>query len=148
MTNHLTPVTSSASVFSGGNYELPGVENLYWLAPNDYLGNKLESYGSHFVFNVQWEEMRGDTSGEPTFGPDMVIVGWNGMHLGYGDDIYSSQKMSFEIPLSEHGWYVIPSDIDDITTRMSKDDYNKGAVTREQFLNVLVNIRFILLRGK
>lgn len=69
-------------MFSVGNYELPGIENLYWLAPRDYLGNKLEIYGSSFVFNVQWVVMRGDTSGEPTIGPDMIVVGSNGLQLG------------------------------------------------------------------
>ncbi|XP_048520676.1 laminin subunit alpha-1-like [Dendroctonus ponderosae] len=144
---YITPVTSSTSVFSVGNYELPGIENLYWLAPRDYLGNKLEIYGSTFVFNVQWVVMRGDTSGEPTIGPDMIMVGSNGLQLGYGDHIYGSQKMSFSIPLSEHGWYIIPNEIQDITTRMTKSDYVKGPATREQFLHVLADIKHILLRG-
>ncbi|KAL1491007.1 hypothetical protein ABEB36_011669 [Hypothenemus hampei] len=147
VTRFITPVTSSSSVFSVGNYELPGVENLYWLAPNDYLGNKLEVYGSTFKFNVQWVVMRGDTSGEPSIGPDIIIVGTNGEYLGYGDEIYGSQKMSFEIPLKEPGWYVIPNEIKDITTSMSKRDYNKGPATRKQFLTVLSNIKHILLRG-
>lgn len=82
VTNFITPVTSSTSVFSVGNFEIPGVENLYWLAPEEYRGNKLESYGSTFVFNVQWVVMRGDTSGEPTIGPDIVLVGTNGLQIG------------------------------------------------------------------
>lgn len=147
VTNFITPVTSFTSVFSVGNFEIPGVENLYWLAPDEYRGNKLESYGSTFVFNVQWVVMRGDTSGEPTIGPDIVLVGANGLQIGYGDGIYSAQRMSFEIPLNETGWYIIPSEIKDITTRMSKSDYNNGPVTRLQFLSVLTNIKYILLRG-
>lgn len=55
--------------------------------------------------------------------------------------------MSFNIPLSEHGWYIIPNEIPDITTRMAKSDYIKGPATRQQFLHVLTDIKHILLRG-
>ncbi|XP_066263051.1 laminin subunit alpha lam-3 isoform X1 [Euwallacea similis] len=147
VSNFITPVTSPTSVFSVGNYELPGVENLYWLAPKDYLGNKLEMYGSTLTFNVQWVVMRGDTSGEPTVGPDIIIVGSNRVQLGYGDNIYSSQKMTFDIEFSEKGWYVIPSEIRDITTRMLKSDYNNGPVSRELFLSVIADLKYMLLRG-
>ncbi|XP_076269984.1 wing blister isoform X2 [Rhynchophorus ferrugineus] len=147
MKNFITPVTSSSSVFSVGNYGLPGIENLYWLAPQDYLGNKLEAYGSKFFFEVQWVVMRGDTSGEPTIGPTMVLVGKNGLKIGYGDDTYGSQTMSFELPLEERHWYKIPKELDDITTRMERNEYNKGPVTRQEFMEILVDIKHVLLRG-
>lgn len=71
----IKPNWNGQSLFSLGNYEFPGVKSLYWLAPDEYLGNKLETYNSEFVFKVQWVVMRGDTSGEPTKGPDMIMVG-------------------------------------------------------------------------
>lgn len=57
-----------------GNYELPGVESYYWLAPAEYLGNKLTSYGATLTFRVSWVVIRGDTSGKPTMGPDIILV--------------------------------------------------------------------------
>ncbi|XP_060517066.1 laminin subunit alpha-1 [Cylas formicarius] len=147
VSNFIKPESNGQNIFSVGNYEIPGVENLYWMAPHHYSGNKLEAYGSTFVFEVQWVVMRGDTSGEPTVGPNMIIVGANGLQIGTGEEIYSSQRTSFEILLEETGWYVIPNDLKDITTALKKDDYMRGPVTRQQFLSVLANIKYILLRG-
>ncbi|XP_030761280.1 laminin subunit alpha-1-like [Sitophilus oryzae] len=147
VTSFITPVTSNSSVFSVGNFGLPNVENLYWLAPKEYLGNQLEAYGSSFNFGVQWVVMRGDTSGEPTIGPTMILVGTNGLRIGFGDGIYGSQKMGFEVPLREKGWYVIPNELRDITSRMSEDQYKTRVVTRQEFLSVMVDIKYILLRG-
>ena len=59
---------------SVGNYELPGVESYYWLAPERYVGNLLTSYGTNVTFTVSWVVMRGDTSGRPTVGPNMILV--------------------------------------------------------------------------
>ncbi|KAG5877449.1 hypothetical protein JTB14_027878 [Gonioctena quinquepunctata] len=80
------PNWNGQSVFSLGNYDFPGIKSLYWLAPEDYLGNKLEAYNSNFIFTVQWVVMRGDTSGETTRGPNIVFVGNNGLKIAYGDD--------------------------------------------------------------
>lgn len=35
-------------------YEMPDSESVYWLAPDLYAGNKLQSYGADFVFTMQW----------------------------------------------------------------------------------------------
>lgn len=70
----LPSVDPDTGLLSVGNYELPGVENYYWLAPAEYLGNKLSSYGATLTFRVSWVVMRGDTSGKPTMGPDIVLV--------------------------------------------------------------------------
>jgi laminin alpha 1/2 len=59
---------------SVGNYELPGVECYFWMAPEHYRGNLLSSYGSNVSFSVSWVVMRGDTSGRPTTGPNMVLI--------------------------------------------------------------------------
>lgn len=69
------PNWNGQSIFSLGSYELSGVKSLYWLAPEKYLGNKLVAYNSNFFFQVQWVVMRGDTSGEPTKGPDVIFIG-------------------------------------------------------------------------
>lgn len=70
----LPSVDPDTGLLNVGNYELPGVEPYYWLAPGEYLGNRLTSYGATLTFRVSWVVMRGDTSGKPTTGPDLVLV--------------------------------------------------------------------------
>ncbi|XP_031343042.1 laminin subunit alpha-1-like [Photinus pyralis] len=130
-----------------GNYEIPDVEAFYWLAPEDYLGNKLESYGSYFSFKVQWIVMRGDTSGKPTAGPNIILVGNNGMKIGFGEEQYVGKDMEFRIKLQEYDWYHVPSDVKDIITRLRRTEYKGDPVSRFQFLSVLTDIKYILLRA-
>ncbi|CAG9823407.1 unnamed protein product [Phaedon cochleariae] len=75
VTKSIKPNWNGQGVFSLGTAEFPGIKSLYWLAPPHYAGNKLTAYNADFVFRVQWVVMRGDTSGEPTRGPNMVIIG-------------------------------------------------------------------------
>lgn len=70
----LPSLDTETKQLSVGNYELPGVESYFWLAPENYLGNLLTSYGSNVSFSVSWVVMRGDTSGRPTVGPNMVLI--------------------------------------------------------------------------
>lgn len=67
------PTKDDHGLLSVGSYELPDVEAYYWLAPDDFTGNKLEVYSSELVFKVHWVIMRGDTSGEPTVGPNVIL---------------------------------------------------------------------------
>lgn len=133
------------------NFELPGLESYYWNAPELYLGNKLEAYGSILIFKVGWIVVRGDTSGKPTTGPNVIIVGQNGMKIAYDDIMYPQAMDDFEItiPLHENLWYHIPDSVKDIiTTRSKRTEYKGETVTRKQFLNVLTNIKSLLLRAK
>lgn len=41
-----TPLVDNDQVIAVGNYEIPGIESLYWLAPEEFLGNKLEAYNA------------------------------------------------------------------------------------------------------
>ncbi|XP_050306912.1 laminin subunit alpha-1 [Anthonomus grandis grandis] len=119
----------------------------YWLAPKEYSGNKLESYGSSFEFTVRWDNFRGDTSGGPTIGPDMILVGQNGLRIGYGDDVYFSGSHDFKIPLNEGSWYVVPKEVHQINTKMNKDEYHGSSINRHQFLSVLADVKYVLLKG-
>lgn len=105
------PTLDDRGMLSIGNYELPGIEAYYWLAPKLYLGNKLEAYGSDLLFKVHWVVMRGDTSGKPTKGPNLVIIGNNGMHIAHGDDLFIGTNMTFRIKLQEYNWYHVPSEV-------------------------------------
>lgn len=130
-----------------GNYEIPEVESFYWVAPKEYLGNKLESYGSHLNFKVHWIVMRGDTSGKPTAGPNIILIGANGMKIAHGDDEFEGSNATFRIKLHEYNWYHVPPTVKDIITRLRRTEYRGDPVTRFQFLSVLTNLKHILLRA-
>ncbi|XP_044266539.1 laminin subunit alpha-1 isoform X2 [Tribolium madens] len=126
------PIWDFKGIFSMGSYEFSNSESLYWLAPDVYLNNKLEYYGSVFLFKVHWVIMRGDTSGKPTIGPNMIIVGANGMKIAHGNESLTVSNATFEIRLKEENWYHLDSNL---------------AVSRTEFLSVLSNISHILLRA-
>lgn len=127
-------------------YELE-LEAVYWSAPQTYLGNKLTSYGSHFLFKVDWVVVRGDTSGKPTNGPNIILFGKNGLKIAYGDDSYASTNATIDTQLTEEGWYHVPKTVKDIITRQRRTEYKGDPVTRVQFMSVLANIEAILLRA-
>ncbi|XP_018564888.1 laminin subunit alpha-1-like [Anoplophora glabripennis] len=145
VTKVVKPNWNGQSVFSLGNYEFSGITSLYWFAPEEYLGNKLEAYNSNFLFKVQWVVMRGDTSGEPTLGPNIILVGGDGLKIAHGSEAYTSDSMAFEIKLNESGWYVLSNDVTDIPT-LDNAKYQGRSVTRGEFLRVLMNLKYILLR--
>lgn len=131
-----------------GNYEIAGIESYYWLSPKVYTGNKLDMYSSELIFKVHWVVMRGDTSGKPTTGPNVILIGANGMRIASGDDTFSGNDMTFRVLLAEDKWYHVPEDVKDIITRSTRNEYKGEMVTRYQFLSILTNIKFVLLRAK
>ena len=50
-----------------------GLETYFWQAPEDYIGNKLVSYGQKIRIKTSWHIGRGDTAGISTKGPDIII---------------------------------------------------------------------------
>ncbi|XP_056646625.1 laminin subunit alpha-2 [Diorhabda sublineata] len=95
---------------------------------------------------MQWVVMRGDTSGEPIKGPNIVMMGSNGLKIGCGDEIHTSSKLASQIKLNELNWYHIPNNISDIT-KVNSNIYHGRSVTRFEFLSILVNVTNILLRS-
>lgn len=129
--------------------EFYNTEAYYWNAPDLYLGNKLKAYGSVLLFRVGWLVMRGDTSGKPTTGPNIIIIGHNGMKIAYDDISYEQRDMiEISIPLLEKSWYHVPKSVKDIVTRLKRTEYKGDLVSREQFMNVITNIKHVLLRAK
>lgn len=130
-----------------GMYELADVEAVYWSAPQVYLGNRLENYGSHFLFHMDWVIVRGDTSGKPTSGPNFILIGKNGMKIAFGDGTFKTSNASVDILLTEDGWYHVPTTVKDIITRLRRTEYRGDPVTRSQFMSVLTNVDSIMIRG-
>ncbi|XP_014204068.2 laminin subunit alpha-1 [Copidosoma floridanum] len=122
----------------------------YWLAPKSYTGNRLSSYGSNLTFLVSWKIMRGDTSDSRTSEPDVVLIGKNGVRIAYGDRGHSGEEAEITVPLLEDGWYHVKlrPDIVDGITRFRRTDYRGDPVTRQQFLEVLTDVEYLLLRAK
>lgn len=130
-----------------GMYELPDTEAVYWLAPKMYTGNRLDSYGATFDFHIGWIIVRGDTSGKPTSGPSIILMGKNGMKIAYGDETFRHSNANIQIVLAEEGWYHVPGTVKDIVTRLRRTEYRGDPVTRVQFMSVLSDVDSILLRG-
>lgn len=130
-----------------GMYELADVEAVYWSAPPLYLGNRLENYGSSFLFQMDWVIVRGDTSGKPTSGPNFILIGRNGMKIAHGDGSFKNSNASVEILLTEDTWYHVPNFVKDIVTRLRRTEYRGDPVSRTQFMSVLTNLDSILIRG-
>jgi laminin, alpha 1/2 len=123
------------------------VEAIYWSAPEAFLGNLLEHYNSRFIFQVDFNLVRGDTSGKPTESPNFIMIGNNGMKIAYGDGIFTNTNASVDVILNEKNWYHIPQDLNDIQTRLRRSEYRGDMVTRTQFMSVLTGVEAILLRG-
>ncbi|XP_076668102.1 wing blister isoform X2 [Andrena cerasifolii] len=120
----------------------------FWLAPPIYCGNRLSSYGSNVTYSVTWVVMRGDTSGKPTTGPNVILVGNNGMRIAYGEEQYNGQEAEITVPLRENGWYHVRSEIQDIPTRLRRTEFRGDPVTRIQMMQVLADLKYLMIRAQ
>ncbi|XP_049762590.1 laminin subunit alpha-1 [Schistocerca cancellata] len=131
-----------------GNYDLSGVDMYYWLAPKAYSNSILTSYGNNITFEISWVVMRGDTSGQPIAGPLLILMGNNGLKIGYGYEEFYETNVTISIPLHENGWYLIPEELKDIKAHTAPTEYQGADVTRYQFMSVLSDLKHLMLRAK
>lgn len=109
-----------------------------------FFGLRLNLFSRLFgLFQVV---VRGDTSGKPTFGPTLILIGENGMKIAHGDSIFSETNSTISVQLTEHGWYQMPQIIEN-SGRLRQNEYRGDHVTRSQFLAVLSRIESVMLRG-
>ncbi|XP_017797924.1 PREDICTED: laminin subunit alpha-1-like [Habropoda laboriosa] len=125
-----------------------GYDNPFWLAPRIYCGNRLSSYGSNLTYSVSWVVMRGDTSGKPTTGPNVILVGNNGMRIAYGEEQYNGQEAEITVPLREDGWYHVHGEIQDTLTKMRRTEFRGDSVTRVQIMEVLADLKYLMIRAQ
>lgn len=130
-----------------GMFDLAEVEAIFWDAPQVYLGNRLASYGAHLVVQISWVHIRGDTSGRPTSGPLIILMGKNGMRIATGDEVFNGHDTILDVILKEDSWYHVPSSVKDIVTRLRRTEYRGEEVTRSQFMAVISDLEAILVRG-
>ncbi|KAL3223358.1 hypothetical protein MRX96_027609 [Rhipicephalus microplus] len=109
----------------------------YWQAPDQYLGNKLYSYGGDLKFMLSYVVARGDTSGSYVEGSDVIIEG-DGKRFGYNWSLRPSpDNVTIAVPLREHGWHLL-------------DDKGRPLrpASREEFTLALHDMERLLLRAK
>ncbi|XP_076325413.1 terribly reduced optic lobes isoform X10 [Tachypleus tridentatus] len=108
------------------------VETLYWSLPEQFLGNKLASYGGKLSFAQHYTA--GD-SGDLYADADVQIVG-NGITVFYVNilNINPGESKHFEIELSERNWQRV-----DVRGPME--------ATREEFMTALANVEALLIRA-
>ncbi|XP_026686393.1 laminin subunit alpha-1-like [Diaphorina citri] len=76
--------------------------------------------------------------------------GSNGLRIGSGNSQYDSRdNLTLSLPLLESHFYHIPPGLNDIIAEFTSEEmYMGGAVTKEQFLSVLTDVKHVLLRAK
>lgn len=130
--------------------EMSDVESIYWLAPQGYLGNRLTSYSSRLSIQVNWVTIRGDTSGKPTAGPNVILCGRNGLTIAYGNEEFSrDSSATINITLDEMGWYLLTDDLLAIKANQwpHQNSRLQRNVTRNQFLSILASLDALLIRA-
>ncbi len=132
--------------------DMRGLQTYYWLAPKEYIGNRLVSYGLSIKILTSWHTVRGDTSGTATMGPDVVIEGANGMLIGCGALRYKGQiNASISVTLTEADWYHIPTTLFDIEAKSYQEEepeFIGGFVSKIEFMRVIQNVKRLLIRAK
>lgn len=123
--------------FMIANDDMLPYNKYYWLAPEDYIGKKLYSYGGELTFTIRYIIARGDTSGSYTDDPDVILEG-NNIRLGYNWGSHPEEDtVTIRMPLREQGWFFI-----------TKTGNKASPVSRETFTLVLNNINRLLIRAK
>ena len=53
--------------------DMDGAHTYYWEAPEQYIGNRLISYGQKLKITTSWHKGRGDTAGYYIKCPDIIL---------------------------------------------------------------------------
>jgi len=122
------------------NDELPGIDNYYWDGPQEYLGQKLYSYGGDLKFVLSYVVARGDTSGWFTEDADVILQGGpKNIRIGYNWKRPTREeegKTVITLPLREQEWFIVDG------------SGKREPVSREDFTLVTYNLKRMLIRAK
>ncbi|XP_034839290.1 laminin subunit alpha [Maniola hyperantus] len=102
---------------------------VYFGAPNYYLGKRLTSYGGYLTYSIFYTTRE---NGHAIAAPDVIIEGSNGFIV----------HNSIEQPPSVENWVH--------SVRISENEFTNidgSPISRDQFMNVLVNITNIYIRA-
>lgn len=72
------------------------------------------------------------------------------MRIAYGEEQYTGQEAEIVVPLREHGWYHVRSEVQDISTkpRLRRTEFRGDPVTRMQMMRVLADLKYLMIRAR
>lgn len=126
------------------NEEFATFSEYFWM-PQMISGNKIHSYGLNITFRVNWIQARGDTSGRPILGYDVILQGETAM-LGFNYRTHDGDNATVSAVLTEANCNVLP-DMDNNIVE-SAPVPSVTTCTRYDVMEVLSNIKRVLLRAK
>ncbi|XP_041979514.1 laminin subunit alpha-1-like [Aricia agestis] len=135
VSDNVTSETMAPSVDDEGkpyviSYEIEGWETFYWLSTT-FTGDQLATYGGELRAAATWSVARGDTGGNPTVGPDFVLIARDGTRVAYEDRSYPSPgRAALAAALEEGRWY-----------------RDGEPASRHQLLDVLSDVRALLVKA-
>ncbi|XP_064625988.1 laminin subunit alpha lam-3-like [Lineus longissimus] len=110
----------------------------YWTAPQEYLGNKLISYGGYLNYSVKYELDENATPGSYLADTDILLQGNNGMTIGHGGSYRRQGKTHMlSVRLLEKNWQHI---------NISAGYWGSEA-TKRDFMAILHQLEKILIRA-
>uniref|UniRef100_A0A8D0L6L7 Laminin subunit alpha-2 n=1 Tax=Sphenodon punctatus TaxID=8508 RepID=A0A8D0L6L7_SPHPU len=113
-------------------------EAFYWKLPEQFEGRKLTAYGGKLKYAIYFEAR--EETGFATYNPQVIIRGGPPTHIRiiirHMAAPLIGQLTRHEIDMTEHEWKYYGDD-----PRVSR------TVTREDFMNVLYNIHYILIKA-
>ncbi|CAH1645216.1 unnamed protein product [Spodoptera littoralis] len=100
---------------------------------NSFNGDQLAAYGGEVLASIYWGIVRGDTGGNPTFGPDVILIGTDGTMLAYSNTSHETPgNLQISVPLLEGNWRVVEDD---------------QVASRTQLMDVLRDMKGIMLKA-
>ncbi|XP_063299217.1 laminin subunit alpha-2 isoform X3 [Pelobates fuscus] len=111
-------------------------EPFYWKLPQQFEGRKLTAYGGKLKYAIYFEAR--DESGPSTYEPQVIIRGGpqanHRIIVRHMAAPQNGQLTRHDIEMTEHEWKYLGS-------------LDRNSVTREDFLDVLYDIHYILIKA-
>ncbi|XP_071451008.1 basement membrane-specific heparan sulfate proteoglycan core protein [Hetaerina americana] len=109
-----------------------GSEVHYWALPDQFLGDKVTSYGGYLTFTLRYVPAPGGQRSRNN-APIVEIISWNNLHLLYygGETVEPDKPETIRIPIIERDW----------------ERLDLKPVDRANFLMALADVKAILIKA-
>ncbi|XP_013408769.1 laminin subunit alpha isoform X2 [Lingula anatina] len=111
----------------------PEGEGVYWLAPDEYLGNKITSFGGKLIFTIAYTSDRGDASGTYMEQADVKLQ---------GNNLTIVHKLPMQLQPGEQKTVEV-----DILETNFMLELSGDMATREQFMQILVALDSLKIKA-